>query len=298
MRLTARAPGKFNPCLFVGRVRPEGMHPLVSVIQPVSIADELTLAAAGAGATGDVVRCPGVSGPNLADRALAAYRAAAGWDAGPLALTIAKHVPVAAGMGGGSADAAAALRLAAALRDRPGDAVAAAVAPGLGSDVPAAWLATRCLVAGLGERVVPLPAPAPFGVLVLPSQLRLSTAAVYAQFDALGLGRDESELARLEREIAHADRVDRALPGRLVHNDLQPAALSLCPSIADALRIARDAGADHALMSGSGPTVVGLFHGAHGAERARAAAVAVGGVSPGALAATPVGADFAWPEAA
>ena len=111
--LYARAPGKVNLSLFVGAPRADGLHPLVSVVQAVTVADELTLAPAPDGATGDEVVCPGVDGPNLAGRALAAFRAATGWDAPPQRLEIVKRVPIAAGMGGGSADAAAALRLAA-----------------------------------------------------------------------------------------------------------------------------------------------------------------------------------------
>src|SRR3954466_4193037 len=112
LRESARA--KINLCLFVGPVRAsDGRHELVSVMQSVTLADELVLEAAAPSATGDEVVCPGVEGPNLAADALAAFRAATGWDGPPVRITIAKRVPVAAGMGGGSADAAAALRLAA-----------------------------------------------------------------------------------------------------------------------------------------------------------------------------------------
>ena len=97
-----RAPGKVNLSLFVGAPREDGLHPLVSVVQAVSLADELTMESAAA----DEVVCPGVEGPNLAARALAAFRAATGWE-DPQRIMIAKRIPVAAGMGGGSADAAA-----------------------------------------------------------------------------------------------------------------------------------------------------------------------------------------------
>ena len=81
MRLRCLAPGKVNLSLYVGAPRADGLHPLVSVVQPVSLADELTLEPAGAGATADEVVCPGVEGDNLAGAALAAFRAATGWDA-------------------------------------------------------------------------------------------------------------------------------------------------------------------------------------------------------------------------
>ncbi len=119
--LTALAPGKVNLCLFVGAPRADGYHPLVSVFQSVSLADELTLEAAPRTATQDEVICPGVTGTNLAAKALFAYREASGWDAPPVRLTIMTRVPIAAGMGGGSGDAAAVLRLAAQAAGRPDD---------------------------------------------------------------------------------------------------------------------------------------------------------------------------------
>src|SRR3954471_7817773 len=109
--MTERAPGKVNLSLFVGAPRADGLHPLVSVVQAVSLADELTLEPAPGAA--DEVVCPGVEGPNLAAAALAAFRARTGWAAPPQRITIVKRIPVAGGMGGGSADAAAVLRLAA-----------------------------------------------------------------------------------------------------------------------------------------------------------------------------------------
>jgi len=284
--LAARAPGKVNLSLFVGAPRGDGLHPLVSVVQAVSLADELTLAPAPAGAGGDEVRCPGVEGPNLAGAALAAFREATGWDAPPQRLTIVKRVPVAAGMGGGSGDAAAALRLAARASGRGDPVLLHALAARLGADVPAQLEPGRVLMTGAGEHVRALPAGGPLGIVVVTSPERLSTPAVYREFDRLGGGRSEAELAELERA---AD----PLPQELIHNDLEPAALSLCPSIRDALMALATAGAEHALVSGSGPTVFGLFHGHAGPARARAAAARLG-----AIAAEPVGPEFAEVRAA
>jgi 4-diphosphocytidyl-2-C-methyl-D-erythritol kinase len=104
MTLRARAPGKVNLCLYVGTPRADGLHPLVSVVQALSLADTLTLEPAD----GDEVVCPGVEGPNLAARALQLFREHTGWSE-PRRLTIDKRIPVAAGMGGGSSDAAATL---------------------------------------------------------------------------------------------------------------------------------------------------------------------------------------------
>jgi 4-diphosphocytidyl-2-C-methyl-D-erythritol kinase len=262
--------------LFVGEPRDDGLHPLVSVVQALSLADELTLEPAGT--ADDEVICPGVEGPNLAARALALYREATGWDAPSQRLTIEKRIPVAAGMGGGSADAAAALRLAAHAAGRP---VPPELAPRLGADVASLLRPGRVLMTGAGEHVEPLP-PAPLGVLVLPVEAELSTPAVYREADRLALVRSPTELAQLDALV----RVGTWAPD----NDLQDAARSLCPLIDTALAAARDAGADHVLVSGSGPTVVGLFGGADGAARAAAAASACGWAR--AVAAEPV--DEAW----
>jgi 4-diphosphocytidyl-2-C-methyl-D-erythritol kinase len=264
VKLRCLAPGKVNLSLYVGAPRADGLHPLVSVVQPVSLADELTLEPAPGEA--DEVVCPGVEGPNLALTALARFREATGWDAPPQRLTIVKRVPVAAGMGGGSGDAAGALRLAAhaaGVHDRE---LLLRIAAPLGGDVPSQVEPGRTLMCGAGERVRPLPGRASLPLVILPSEHALSTPAVYRAFDELGVARGEDELARLE---AGAER----LP---VHNDLQDAARSLCPSIDDALAALEATGARHVLVSGSGPTVFGLYP---DLEAAQAAAREVGGIA-------------------
>jgi 4-diphosphocytidyl-2-C-methyl-D-erythritol kinase len=281
MILRARAPGKINLCLYVGTPRDDGLHPLVSVVQALSLADELTLEPADG--RGDEVVCPGVEGPNLAARALALFREATGWDAPPQRLTIEKRIPVAAGMGGGSSDAAATLRLAARAAGVP---VPAELGPRLGADVPSLLRPGRVLMTGAGEHVERLGDHEPLGVLVLPVAAALSTPDVYREADRLGLTRSHAELARLDARV-------RAAPAAHLHNDLQDAARSLCPEIDAALDAALAAGAAHAVVSGSGPTVVGLFPGAEGPARARDAAAS----RPRAVAAEPVGEAWADPLA-
>ena len=306
MTLQALAPGKTNLCLFLGGTRADGLHELVSVIEPLSLADELTLeplpggapvaAAVGAGDMGcaageDEVVCAGVDGPNLAGVALAAFRAASGWEGPPLRLTIAKRVPVAAGMGGGSGDAAAALRLAAHAAGRAAeDPLLAQLAPRLGADVPSQIAPGPVLVGAAGEQVRPLPPLPEHGVLVLPSPHALPTPDVFREADGLGLPRDPADLAARRAEV-EAALAQGELPPPV--NDLEPAARSLCPSIDDALAAARAAGADRALVSGSGPTVVGIFHGPDGPAAAAAAAAELRARFPGAVGAHPVDAAFA-----
>jgi 4-diphosphocytidyl-2-C-methyl-D-erythritol kinase len=295
-RLRCKAPGKVNLCLFIGRTRGDGYHPLVSLVQPVSLADELELEPAAGDA--DEVVCPGVEGENLAARALAAFRAQTGWDGPPVRITIAKRVPIAAGMGGGSADAAATLRLAAAAAGSERSAAELhQIAVSLGADVPSQLAPERCLMTGIGEGVRRLGDPAPFGLLIVPAAHTLSTPAVYAEFDRLGLGRDPDELDRLSGQVPGAARDGSLLGERLLHNDLEAPARSLCPPIGDALADVRASGAVRAMVSGSGPTVFGVFPGEDGVVHAQAAAVALRARHPEAVAATPVGRAFAEPRA-
>jgi 4-diphosphocytidyl-2-C-methyl-D-erythritol kinase len=284
--LTTRAPGKVNLCLFVGAPRADGLHPLVSVFQPVSLGDELTLAAAGEPPAGggplvaagdDVVICPGVEGENLAGRALAEFRAATGWNGGARTLTIVKHVPVAAGMGGGSADAAAALRLAAA---ESGHAIPEELPMRLGADVPVLLRPTRALVTGAGEHVEPLPPGPETTLVIVPLDAALSTAAVYREFDA-------GDRPRAPDELEHwAERLRAGEPPPAV-NDLEPAARRLCPAIDRALEALREAGVARPLVTGSGPTVFGLSDDPEAPARLRAAGY------PRARAAAPAGPEEA-----
>ena len=105
--MTLRAPAKLNLCLYLGGTRPDGKHDLRSLVVPLSLADRITVSDADA----DEVVCRGVEGPNLAGLALAELRER-GWQRPPVRIEIDKRIPVAAGLGGGSADAAAVLRLA------------------------------------------------------------------------------------------------------------------------------------------------------------------------------------------
>jgi len=261
------APAKINLCLYVGPTRADGRHELVSIFQPIGLADEVELEPAGLGSAADRVVCPGVQGENLAAVALRRFRERTGWDGAPVHLRIEKRIPIAAGMAGGSADAGAALRLVARAAGIDNDALLRELGAELGADVAAQVRPRRYLATGAGERLTPLPPPAPYGVLVLPSQAKLSTADVYGEFDRQGLPRDAAALAAKLREVSTAAG---DLPDELIVNDLEPAARALCPEIDEALAAARGAGAQHALVCGSGPTVIGLFADLRGARGAAA----------------------------
>jgi 4-diphosphocytidyl-2-C-methyl-D-erythritol kinase len=277
---TERAPAKINLCLFVGPTRIDGRHELVTLFDSVDLCDELEVVAA----TADEVVCDGVEGPNLVTAAVSSLRAA-GWDGPPISVRIDKRIPIAAGMGGGSADAAALLRIAPRLAPIAGEEIAR-IAAGLGADVPAQLSPGPCIGTGAGETLEPVKDVPPYAVLVLPQPIALSTADVYRAADRMGGRRSAADLAGLRSELAA--QLPVSLPGHLVVNDLEPAALSLAPQIAEALAGARGAGADHALVCGSGPTVTGVYLGTDGAARAAAARDRVRGAFAGAVVARPV----------
>jgi 4-diphosphocytidyl-2-C-methyl-D-erythritol kinase len=258
--MTLRAPAKLNLCLYLGSRREDGRHDLASLVVPLSLADRITVA----DSEEDDVVCPGVEGPNLAAGALAALRER-GWRRAPVRIEIEKRVPVAAGLGGGSADAAAVLRLARGEVDG-----LEGIAAELGADVPSQLHPSLAVLRGAGERVEELPRPGEFGVVLIPGEEGLSTADVYGEADRLGLGRSADELDQLAARIG-----ERAGTGGspldyadLLVNDLEHAALSLRPEIREALDALRDAGAEAALVTGSGPTAFGLFADLAAADRA------------------------------
>lgn len=283
--LAEYAPAKVNLGLTLGPTRADGRHELVTVMQPVDLCDRVRLVPAELGASADEVHCPGVEGDNLAAAALRAFRERTGWSGAPVRLMIEKRIPVAAGMAGGSADAAAALRLAARAAGVRDDALLREIAATLGADVPAQVRPRRYLASGAGEILHALPDPAPFGILVVRSHHQLSTADVFREADRLKLPRSGAALEARSADLIGALAAGVPLaPGDLLLNDLEPAAVSLVPELAWTLDDVRGAGADHALVCGSGPTVVGLFA---DVERARSAAVSLSGRDPRPVAVEP-----------
>ena len=255
------APAKLNLCLYLGPRRPDGLHELCSLFEPLTLADLISVEESQA----DEVICEALGGgENLAERALAELRAR-GWESPPLRIEIVKRIPIAAGLGGGSADAAAVLRLAA---GGVGD--LEELAAGLGADVPSQLVPALSLVGGAGERVERLPDPAPHAVVLLPGgEGGLSTARVFDEADRLGLGRDGGELAEIAaalRETAGAGASPLTYPHLLV-NDLEPAARAVRPEIVDALDALRGAGAGQSMLTGTGPTAVGVCEDLAAAER-------------------------------
>lgn len=265
-----RAPGKVNLLLHVGAPRPDGLHPLCSLFAPVELADTVTVTLAG---TEDAVTCPGIEGENLAARALASFRAAVPTaELGPLRIAIEKRIPVAAGMAGGSADAAAVLRATNELAGRPSDVGdLRRLGAALGSDVASQIEPRAALVTGTGERVEPV-SLAPLALVLVPQRQGLATSAVYAELDRLrGAGavppRAETDVEAI-RALAASSTEQLAVGAE---NDLEVAALSLRPELAGHLAQLHERGALRALVTGSGPTVFGIFEHRRAAEAASSA---------------------------
>jgi 4-diphosphocytidyl-2-C-methyl-D-erythritol kinase len=268
MRLRTLAPAKVNVCLFLGPTRADGRHELVTVMQSLSLADRMLLEVLpDDAAPHDVVDNPavGAGADDLALRAITALREQ-GVLLPPVRIAVDKRIPVAGGMAGGSADAGAALRLAAeAAGGVPRD-VLLDVAARLGADVPAQVRPGRVLATGAGERLRRVPGTPPYGVVVLPDPDGLSTPEVFHEADRLGLPRDADGLAAA---LATVEAALPDLPDELCVNELEPAALSLRPALGAKLDGLRDLGADVAMVSGSGPTVLGLFRDPRAAREAK-----------------------------
>jgi 4-diphosphocytidyl-2-C-methyl-D-erythritol kinase len=271
VRLETHAPAKLNLCLYVGERRADGLHEICSLFQAICFGDLVTMELA-AGDHDEVV-CPGVEGENLAAVALARFRERFGWHRPPVRVTIEKRIPIAGGLGGGSADAGAVLRLA-----TKGSGVGAQVedlqelAMSIGADVPSQVEPGSHLVLGAGEVVERLPKTWHLAAVLLTSDIGLSTAAVYQYHDRLGHGRRRLGHDRdlLEEAVTTAAYSPLEFPS-LLQNDLEPATLELLPEAGRALELLNEAGARTAHFSGSGPTAFALFETPEQAEAARAA---------------------------
>lgn len=257
------APAKLNLYLHVTGRRPDGYHLLDSLFVFADIGDRVSAAPAddlSLTVTGPFAGALAGEGDNLVLRAARALAAVAGI-APKAKLTLEKNLPVAAGLGGGSADAAAALR---ALSDLWGlDQPLADIALQLGADVPACLHGRPCLVSGIGETIAPAPSlGGPLHVVLVNPGLPLATASVFAARAGAF-----SAAAPLDRPCANA--FDLALALRPRRNDLEPAARFLVPEIDDVLAALADrSGCLLARLSGSGPTCFGLFADARSADLA------------------------------
>jgi 4-diphosphocytidyl-2-C-methyl-D-erythritol kinase len=261
-----QAPAKVNLVLQVGNVRADGLHELCSLFASLDLADDVTVERHEEHDTDEVV-CAGVTGPNLATRAIEELRATLDGNLPPLRVTIDKRIPVAAGLGGGSADAAAVLRAANRIAGDPlGPDALRAIGARIGADVPSQVEPRHALVTGAGEHVEPLELPV-MALVLIPQDEGLSTADVYRTADEIGSTRANLEPGAL-KALATQPLPDLAAA---LENDLEPAALHLRPDLTDELDALTSAGALAARVTGSGPTTFGVFPDRTSAERAAAA---------------------------
>ena len=268
-----QAPGKINASFRVGPLRPDGYHSVASTYLAVSLYEEVqatvkpgtpptdvtvSISPASSLAPELLAGIP-LDGSNLAVRA-ALLVADVSENARGVHLEITKHVPIAGGMGGGSADAAAALVACDALwhtglsREE-----LSLLGAELGADVPFALLGGAAVGLGVGDRLTSALAPEPLHWVLVQSDFGLSTPVVYGTLDALRAGAEPAEPDQVDPQILAALRAaDPALLAPCLTNDLQAAALDLAPGLADVLDAGSRLGALATLVSGSGPTVAML----------------------------------------
>ncbi|MFD4690481.1 4-(cytidine 5'-diphospho)-2-C-methyl-D-erythritol kinase [Streptomyces sp. NPDC058463] len=268
--VTVRVPAKVNAQLAVGAARPDGFHDLANVFLAVGLYDEVTVTRAEAlrvTCSGpDAAQVP-LDATNLAARAAIALAERHGI-APDVHIHIAKDIPVAGGMAGGSADGAAALLACDALWSTGSTREELlAICAELGSDVPFSLVGGAALGVGRGEQLTPVEVGGTFHWVFAVADGGLSTPAVYGEFDRLTAG---TQVPGPTASAALLDALRAGDPAALagaLSNDLQAAALSLRPSLADTLAAGTAAGALAALVSGSGPTTAFLVADAESAEK-------------------------------
>ncbi|WP_327183507.1 4-(cytidine 5'-diphospho)-2-C-methyl-D-erythritol kinase [Streptomyces sp. NBC_01334] len=270
MSVTVRVPAKVNVQLAVGAARADGFHDLANVFLAVGLYDEVTVTPAD----GLRVTCEGpdagqvpLDRTNLAARAAIALAERYGRTP-DVHLHIAKDIPVAGGMAGGSADGAGALLACDALwgtgatRDELLE-----ICAELGSDVPFSLVGGAALGTGRGEKLAALEVGGTFHWVFAMAERGLSTPAVFREFDRLAQGRVIPEPVASRRLLDALAEGDLEALAATVSNDLQPAALSLFPELADTLAAGHAAGALATLVSGSGPTTAFLARDTAAAEK-------------------------------
>ncbi len=257
------APAKLNLRLKITGRRPDGYHNLVSIMATVSLYDRIELQITSRNLI--TISCEGFSAPadkeNLACRAAQAFFAKTGIDHG-LSIKLTKNIPVAAGLGGGSSDAACVLKALNQIWSCPLSAKELAeLALGLGADVPFFLIEKPCIVRGIGEILEPIEKWPKLWYIIVTPPIRVSTAWVYGNLNWSPLeGTGELELTKDEYQFIIANLKKKVFViARVLDNDLERVTASHFPAIEDIKKTLMDSGSDGVLMSGSGPSVFGVF---------------------------------------
>lgn len=259
--VTVRVPAKVNLCLNVGGLDEDGYHVLSTVFHAVDLTDDVTVRPSRrweCTVTGPYADKVPTDHRNLAMR-VARRLASECFEAGPVSMVIDKSIPVAGGMAGGSADAAAAIIAVDQLFDLQLTRLDhQSVAEDIGSDVPFALAGGTALGSGRGEQLAPVLATGRYEWVFAIHNEGLSTPAVYAEFDRLHAGRRLSAPETPDELLTALRGGDPHELAGLLSNDLQPAAISLLPRLQDTIDTGLSQGALGAIVSGSGPTVAFL----------------------------------------
>ena len=259
--VTVRVPAKVNLELLVGPLRADGYHSLSTVYHAVSVHDEVTVAFAddwGVTVTGELAAGVPTNRDNLALRA-AMLLAAHADEEDPVHITIRKGIPVAGGMAGGSADAAAALVACEHLYSLGWEREELeSMASELGSDVPFLIAGGTAMGSGRGELLAPVLSRGTYHWVFALSEEGMSTPAVYAECDRLRADAVIPEPEPTPALMAALRSGDPRQVAQCLRNDLQPAAISLRPQLGEILQAGLDEGALGGVVSGSGPTVAFL----------------------------------------
>jgi 4-diphosphocytidyl-2-C-methyl-D-erythritol kinase len=261
---TIEAPAKLNIRLKITGRRPDGYHELVSIMTPVSLLDVIEVRKKGG--EGVELSASGYPVPlddgNIVVRAVQSFSAATGLQSG-VSIKIIKNIPVAAGMGGGSSDAAATLLILNEIYSKPlsmNDLRGLALR--LGADAPFFLVGTPCLVTGIGEILEPLAIWPEFWYVIVTPPIQVSTAWVYQNYR---MKLTTGEYPFIKKALESASLVI----SQVLENDLEAVTSATFPVIDRIKRLLVENGAEGALMSGSGPSVFGVFGSVEPAESAR-----------------------------
>jgi 4-diphosphocytidyl-2-C-methyl-D-erythritol kinase len=250
--ITKASPAKVNLYLRVLRKRKDGYHDILSLMQRINLCDEMTFAPNGGGIA---VRCPGTTLPedegNIVYRAAAAFFSRVGISPG-IEITIRKRIPTAAGLGGGSSNAATTLMT---LNEMNGSPMTREelmkIGTGLGADVPFFIFGKTAWVSGIGDRFPETPILPPFWFVLINPGFAISTKLVY---QGLNFGLTKQGI---NYSIPRFSTKEDVIGG--LTNDLEKVTVKLHPILDEIKALLLSSGARGALMSGSGPTVFGIF---------------------------------------